>query len=604
MPYTANSDNSSMDSDSSTETESISSPSSSNSLSGFESDASSERDTSCSDTSSSSSAHSSDEENTRGSSAFLEATNGSGYETNEKLELPLLNRRKQRARLTHKMKRDNGEEEEGDEKAEEDNDLECSLCMQNCEMSGEHRLCSLKCGHFFGESCIRIRLKEAACPECKTKARQRHIRYLYAKRLKVIDRSDEERIREQLKQERIRTQILEFELDSMKVFYADLMQTMHKLETDNAAIKQSVTHKDSGENIYNINETSATNDNSYGLVLDRKIAISRKPCCRVMKYADKQTKLIVSQKGFFPGYGLRLMNAPSFESSNYLYTSQKMVCDLSLSEEQNLIAVASKERSAKLFDLRNYQAVTVFKPGKMTILSCAISSCHGNENELFLGSHQGCIYVYDIRNPGNYRQEHKLSGDTSPVIQIEIVKESRQFPSGGFLICQKSSLWFYEIQHTHASGVQATCLMSQENIITIDYNKETQQILLQLGSSLNQPHMRHIMGNLLRHGDNPPSLQIVYVFYAKTSSSIMSRSTQINFNNNTIVAAYIQDQKLLSLFDTTSNSSNQLTIQSYPVTKVIYDLCPIYVNEDFTYLAALNKSKCFIYKLNKTGSVQ
>ncbi|XP_073838870.1 mutagen-sensitive 302 [Musca autumnalis] len=597
-PIQDNSDNSSMDSDSSSDTETLSSPSSSNSLSGFDSDDSTGTESSCSDSSSSANS-SSDDENTHGSSNLLETTNSSGYETNEKLELPSLNPRKQRARLTHKIKRNAGDDEGSEE---EDNGLECSLCMENCKMSGEHRLCSLKCGHFFGESCLRIRLKEAVCPECKAKARQRDIRYLYAKRLKVIDRCEEERIREQLAQERIRTQILEFELDSMKMSYGDVMKKMQNLEADNESLKGLLQSSGDERSANDVNEKvlcSNGGENGYSLVLDRKINISRKPCCRVMKYADKQTKLIVSQKGFFPGYGLRLMNAPSFESSNYLYTSQKMVCDLSLSAEQNLIAVASKERTSKLFDLRNYQGVTTFKPGKMAIFSCAISSSHGNEHELFLGSHQGCVYVYDIRNPGNYRQEHKIVEDSSAVIQIEIVPESNDFPCGGFIICQKSSLWFYEIKHSRESGIQATCLMSQENLVSINYNKDLQQLLVQLGASTNQPHMRHILGNINKI-NGIPKLEIAEIFYAKTSSPTMVRSTQISFNKNTIVAAYIQDQKLLSLFDT--NNSNQLSIQSYPVTRTIYDLCPIYIN-DFTYLAALNKSKCFIYKLTKSGSL-
>ncbi|XP_005180852.1 E3 ubiquitin-protein ligase RFWD3 [Musca domestica] len=587
-------------SDSSSDTESVSSPSSSNSLSGFESDASTETETSDSD-SSSSSANSTDDENTTGSSTLQEATNSSGYETNEKLELPLLNPRKQRARLIQNLLKRNAPDEDNGGDEDGDNGLECSLCMQNCEMSGEHRLCSLKCGHFFGESCIRIRLKESACPECKTKARQRHIRYLYAKRLKVIDRSEEQRVREQLRQERIRTQILEFELDSMKMSYADVMKKMQQLEANHVTLRGSLERSDVESSYEKLEENvmASNGDSGYSLVLDRNIAISRKPCCRIMKYADKQTKLIVSQKGFFPGYGLRLMNAPSFESSNYLYTSQKMVCDITMSAEQNLIAVASKERSSKLFDLRNYQAVTVFKPGKVPILSCAISSCQGNENELFLGSHQGCIYVYDIRNPGNYRQEHKIVEDTTPVIQIEIVKESLDFPCGGFIICQKTSLWFYEIRHSRESGVLATCLISQENIVSMNYNKEAQTLLVQLGTSLRQHRMRHILGKLTKLNATP-TLQILEVYYAKTSSPVTSRSTQIRLNNNNIVAAYAQDQKLLSLFAT--NETNQLSIQSYPVTKIIYDLCPIYMN-DLTYLAALNKSKCFIYKLSKSGSL-
>lgn len=464
-------------------------------------------------------------------------------------------------------------------------------------MSGDHRLSSLKCGHFFGDSCLRQRLKEntgqfvvKVCPECKTKARERDIRYLYAKRLKVIDRSEEFRIKEQLNQERLKTQILEFELDSMKMSYNHVTQKMQSLEADNQSLKEILLRNGNTDAINLMDRTTFIRPVTYKLCVNRKIAISRKPCCRVMKYADRHSKLIVSQKGFFPGYGLRLMNAPSFESSNYLYTSQKMVCDLSLSPDQNLIAVASKERSSKLFDMRNFQSVTTFKPSKVPIMSCAIS-CKGSEYKLLLGSQRGSIFVYDSRNPGSVLHEYKTDRYSTAVNQIESVPQCDLFPNGAFIICQVSSIWFYE---SNGNDTASTCLMSGENFISINYNSETRILLIQAGSCPNQPRVRHILGKLNKV-ESIPNFQIDVTFYALTSSPVMVRSTQINLNSNTLVAAYIQDQKFISLYDANSEQCVQST--PVPEAKIIYDLCPIYTN-DCTYLAALNKSKCFIYKIN------
>lgn len=33
--------------------------------------------------------------------------------------------------------------------------LSCPICLSSCEADGEHFLVSLKCGHLFGDSCIR-----------------------------------------------------------------------------------------------------------------------------------------------------------------------------------------------------------------------------------------------------------------------------------------------------------------------------------------------------------------------------------------------------------------------------------------------------------------
>lgn len=32
---------------------------------------------------------------------------------------------------------------------------QCSICLDDCHITGDHRLVSLKCGHLFGDRCIR-----------------------------------------------------------------------------------------------------------------------------------------------------------------------------------------------------------------------------------------------------------------------------------------------------------------------------------------------------------------------------------------------------------------------------------------------------------------
>ncbi|XP_013110612.2 E3 ubiquitin-protein ligase RFWD3 [Stomoxys calcitrans] len=505
-----------------------------------------------------------------------------------------LNPRKEKARLTLQARK-NGEDDESS--------LSCSLCLLNCEMLGDHRLCSLKCGHFFGESCLRKRLKETpgsnVCPDCKAKARVRHIRYLYAKRLVAIDRTEEVRVRDQLNQERTRTQILQFELDSLKTSYLQVTQKMQSLAAANESLKEMLQHKGipSTFNMKANEEMISTNPLTYKLILDKKIPISSKACCRVMKYDDRRSKLIISQKGFFPGYGLRIMNAPGFENSNYLYTSQKMVCDISLSpgNEQNLIAVASKERTSKLFDMRNFQAVTVFKPGKESIRSCAIS-CNESESKLYLGSTHGSVYLYDTRNPGTIVNEYNPEPDRiGAIIQIETVPKCELFPHGGLIVCKISSLWFLEPREENDCAVELTCLLSEANFVSINYNSQNRSLLVQADISADQPRVRHILGYLTRDKNNVPIYQTDVVFFALTSNPIATRSTQIQINSNTLVVAYMQDPKLLALYDKNSEQS----IQSHPMSKVVYDACPIYTSE-FTYLAALNKSKCFLYKVTSS----
>lgn len=490
-----------------------------------------------------------------------------------------------------------------DEDDDEDDGLTCPICLDNWEMSGEHRLSSLKCGHLFGESCIRRWLQESArqsglkvCPQCKTKAHPKDIRYLYAKRLRAIDRSEEHRMRDELIQERSKNQNIELELATMKLSYAQVTQKIKSLEADNETLKRLL--RKGGANAYN---SSGSLDGlkglggkvTYKMFMEKNIEISREPGCRVMKYAEQHSALIVSQKsaqGLFPGYGLRFVDTPTFKTSNFLHTSLKMVRDISLSDDQQLLAVASMEQKAKLFDLRTLQPVSTFKPDEKTLWSCAISH-RESEYYLYLGSQQGSTYVYDIRYPETFIDNHQTEG--GPVIQIEAVSESELFPCGGFIICKLTSLWFYE--NIQGGGVNATRLSVEGRIISMSYDSENRSLLVQTRGCQRHPRARQILGRLNKI-DCIPVFELKVTFFALTNSPVMVRSTQIAVDANTLVAAYIQDQKLLSVYD----ANSEQCIQSLPVQEVVYDTCPVYV-KNLTYLAALTETKCRLYKLTTTS---
>ncbi|XP_037710292.1 uncharacterized protein LOC119547479 [Drosophila subpulchrella] len=56
----------------------------------------------------------------------------------------------------------------------------CSICLTPWGAEGSHRMVSLKCGHLFGDSCIRRHLRRVGdCPYCKQPVQDRHIRYIF-----------------------------------------------------------------------------------------------------------------------------------------------------------------------------------------------------------------------------------------------------------------------------------------------------------------------------------------------------------------------------------------------------------------------------------------
>ncbi|XP_053209989.1 E3 ubiquitin-protein ligase RFWD3-like [Panonychus citri] len=100
----------------------------------------------------------------------------------------------------------------------------CSLCMEPFNLDTEHRIASLKCGHFFGENCIRslfdlMKKKKIEknddddeeksngggsgqrCPICGEPSRKPDIRTIYSKFLIAIDKTDEQQIQEEASKE-------------------------------------------------------------------------------------------------------------------------------------------------------------------------------------------------------------------------------------------------------------------------------------------------------------------------------------------------------------------------------------------------------------------
>ncbi|XP_010716209.1 E3 ubiquitin-protein ligase RFWD3-like isoform X2 [Meleagris gallopavo] len=86
------------------------------------------------------------------------------------------------------------EEEEGDT---------CAICFEPWTNAGEHRLSALRCGHLFGYTCIDRWLKGQAgkCPQCNKKAKRSDIVVLYARTLKALDTSEQERVKSSLEKE-------------------------------------------------------------------------------------------------------------------------------------------------------------------------------------------------------------------------------------------------------------------------------------------------------------------------------------------------------------------------------------------------------------------
>ncbi|XP_055914420.1 E3 ubiquitin-protein ligase RFWD3 [Eupeodes corollae] len=480
----------------------------------------------------------------------------------------------------------------------EDDGLTCPICLDSWEMSGEHRLVSLKCGHLFGDSCIRRWLLESGrnglkcCPQCKTRAVNRDIRCLYARRIRALDRSEEHRLREQLDQEKAKVSQSQTELATLKMSYTMILQEVQKLAGDNERLKNSLRQGGAAVSSNVGSQETATWLRSYKLFMEKNIEISKDPGCRVMIYSQNFQTMLVSQKSsqnLFPGYGLRFIDTPHFRPTTFLHTSAKTVRDISFSSDQRLLVVASMESKVKIFDTTSRTPVSVFSPTDKPLWACSFDIGQ-RENTMYLGAQHGSTYSYDIRFPETIVEEFKTEGDLSPVINIAPVSATNHFPHGGFLVCKLQSLWFYE--YTDAGQeVRSTKIGVEGPFISMSYEPSSENLLVFARASTRYPQSRYIIGKLEKI-DDLAVFNVKVSFFGSKATPVMTRCTQIAVENNTLVAGYIQDAKLLSLFD----MKREQRLQSMPVQEVVYDTCPVYVSNN-TFLGALTETKCRIYKV-------
>uniref|UniRef100_A0A1A9WSQ7 RING-type domain-containing protein n=1 Tax=Glossina brevipalpis TaxID=37001 RepID=A0A1A9WSQ7_9MUSC len=150
---------------------------------------------------------------------------------------------------------------------EESNDygVRCTICFEEYEVSGEHRIVSLKCGHIFGDGCIRKWLNEdyrrtddvGMCPRCKAEASADDICYLFAKSVRAVDRTEERRLQQELDDRERTVQCLNSELIKFKTLYADTTEKLKRAEALAAHMNSLVQ--------------------AYELVLEHEEQISREP---------------------------------------------------------------------------------------------------------------------------------------------------------------------------------------------------------------------------------------------------------------------------------------------------------------------------------------
>lgn len=467
------------------------------------------------------------------------------------------------------------------------------------------------------------------CPSCKMKATTRDIRPLYAKKICVVDKSDEYRLQSMLDSEKLQVAklrqdvaLLRLELDVQQRFTDTLKEQLQQSRKQALGLSESVglsatnacTSSICSSSSASAAAASTTNTSlprltkMFRLSRDRTINICQEPGCRVMVHSRANNKLIVSQKStqsLFPGYGVRFIDLPSYRPSQFLHMATKQLRDLAFDGDgEHLLAAASMDACVKLYDIstmgsRQSSSVIQFCPSDSGVWSVAFDKCR--TKSMYLGTQNGTTYTYDIRSPANYLYAQKTAGDMSPVINIcPVAAHQPHVPYGGFLVCKLQSVWFYE--YTADERLVGTRFTVVGPFVSMSWDERTQHIVLATRPTAAQPSCRYVVANL-RRIDETIVLQVVATMYGSTVQAVMTRCAQISVDNGStmIVAAYMQDSKQLHTMGVDLAKRESVRMQQLPIDDCMLDLCPIYLTPENVCLAGLSDTKCRIFQINGDG---
>lgn len=414
----------------------------------------------------------------------------------------------------------------------------------------------------------------------------RDIRHIYAKKIYAVDKSEEYRLRNQVDEEKKKNADLQRNIGHLRMELKAARDVADKFEAQLKYVKLEGHLRDN--NLIG----SSYKPKSYKLSLDKNIEIYREPGCRVMTYGQRSQTLIVSQKSsqnLFPGYGVRFMNVNGFHmTNNFLHMSQKQIRDLSVENDGQLVVATSREKVAKLYSIPNKCQVMTFTPSDKDLWSVAFD--FSRPKYMYLGS-QNSTYVYDIRSPHTYIHDLSTPGDMSPVISINSVPYNEEFSFGGFIVCKLLSVWFYE--YTASQDIIPHKLKIDGKFNSTSYDEITKHVLISAGPSKKYPTTRHIVAALVKV-DQTVVLRVDATILGSATQIHMCRSsTLMKVQDDLVVAAYSEDHKQLTMWDTAANTKMQLL----PVSDTIFDTCPLYINQR-VFLGALSETRLRLYQVN------
>ncbi|XP_040471103.1 E3 ubiquitin-protein ligase RFWD3 isoform X1 [Falco naumanni] len=339
------------------------------------------------------------------------------------------------------------EEEEGDT---------CTICFEQWTNTGNHRLSALRCGHLFGYTCIERWLKGQAgkCPQCNKKAKRSDIVILYACNLKVLDTSEQERMKSSLAKEQMLRRQAELESAQSRLQLQVLTDECSKLRKQVQELKALVTQhnvsasQQPGSSCICLPSSLPSSQSQRKYHLEKVFVVSQTGNCRVMAYCDSLSCLVVSQPSpqstFIPGCGVKMMSVANLKSSQYIPIHTKQIRGLAFGNRADgLLLSAALDNTLKLTSLATNTVVQTYNTGR-PVWSCCW--CLDDTNYIYAGLVNGSIMVYDLRDTNSHVQELVPQKSRCPMVSLSYLPRmaSASLPCGGILAGSLEGACFWE----------------------------------------------------------------------------------------------------------------------------------------------------------------
>ncbi|XP_076989134.1 E3 ubiquitin-protein ligase RFWD3 isoform X2 [Tamandua tetradactyla] len=492
------------------------------------------------------------------------------------------------------------DEEEGDT---------CTICLEQWTNAGDHRLSALHCGHLFGYRCISKWLKGQArkCPQCNKKARHSDIVVLYARTLRALDTSEQERMKSSLQKEQMLRKQAELESAQCRLQLQVLTDECTKLHSRVQELQNLIVqHQDqvlqqSRNSQAHFLGCLPSSQGQHKYHFQKSFTVSQTGYCRIMSYCDTLSCLVVSQPSpqtsFFPGFGVKMLSTANMKSSQYIPLHSKQIRGLAFSgRSKGLLLSASLDNTIKLTSLETNTVVQTYNTGR-PVWSCCW--CLDENNYFYGGLINGSILVYDLRNTSYHVQELVPQKARCPLVSLSYIPRaaSAAFPYGGVLAgtLENASFWELKMGFSHWPHVLP---LEPGGCTDFQTESSTRHCLVTYRPDKNHNTLRSVLMEMSYKlddaGEPVCSCHPVQTFLGGPSCKLLTKSAifQSPENDGSILVCAGDEASNSALL---WNASSGSLLQKLQTDQPVLDICPFEVNHH-SYLATLTEKMVHIHR--------